>query len=302
MDVIDFSRKESTYRTKSLENWFNSIRDFKVLSVSEEEEVIDRYKGGDAKALDELIKANQRFLYMAAKSYSRNGDEIVDLISEGNLGLMDAINRFDPTYGLKFITFASFYVKKNMLQYLYNRGLVKHYIGRDLVAYVKNLKKVWFDENGFDMPSYMVADRIKEDFGRELRSDNYFDDIEVSYMDEAASSEGKSCDFNPVDEFVSVENECIGAFEKSDASETVKYLVDTVCRNEVERAIIVNTFGLFGCNVVDERKLIKKYNITKNRHDYLRRKLVREMAMVARGKSARCRAKFREDFGAALCA
>ena len=73
MDVIDFSKKETTYRTKSLENWFNSVKDYKVLSIREEEDVIGRYKRGDVKALDELIKGNQRFLFMAARNFSRNG-------------------------------------------------------------------------------------------------------------------------------------------------------------------------------------------------------------------------------------
>ena len=287
MDVIDFSKKETTYRTKSLENWFNSVKDYKVLSIREEEDVIGRYKRGDVKALDELIKGNQRFLFMAARNFSRNGDEIVDLISEGNLGLMDAIEKFDLTYGLKFISFAVFYVKRNMLQYLYDRGLVKHHINRDLVAYVKKLKEVWFNENEFDMPSYMIVDKVKEEFGREIRVDSFFDDIEVSFMDDVKTNDEKGSDYNPIDNLVSVENECVDMFEKSDAVETVKYLLDVVCQNEMERSIIINTFGLFGNNVVDERKLIKKYKITKNQYDYLRRKLIREMAMVARGKNVK---------------
>ncbi len=296
MDVIDFSKKETTYRTKSLENWFNSVKDYKVLSIREEEDVIGRYKRGDVKALDELIKGNQRFLFMAAKNYSRNGDEIVDLISEGNLGLMDAIEKFDLTYGLKFISFAVFYVKRNMLQYLYDKGLVKHHINRDLVAYVRNLKEAWFNENEFDMPSYMIVDKVKEEFGREIRVDSFFDDIEVSFMDDVKTNDEKGSDYNPIDSFVSVENECVGVFEKSDAEETVKYLLDVVCQNEMERSIIINTFGLFGNNVVDERKLIKKYKITKNQYDYLRRKLIREMAMVARGKNVKRKnkSKFQE--------
>ena len=296
MDVIDFSKKETTYRTKSLENWFNSVKDYKVLSIREEEDVIGRYKRGDVKALDELIKGNQRFLFMAAKNFSRNGDEIVDLISEGNLGFMDAIEKFDLTYGLKFISFAVFYVKRNMLQYLYDRGLVKHHINRDLVAYVKKLKEVWFNENEFDMPSYMIVDKVKEEFGREIRVDSFFDDIEVSFIDDVKVNDEKGSDYNPIDNIVSVENECVDVFEKSDAVETVKYLLDSVCQNEMERSIIINTFGLFGNNVVDERKLIKKYKITKNQYDYLRRKLVREMAMVARGKNVKRKnkSKFQE--------
>lgn len=296
MDVIDFSKKETTYRTKSLENWFNSVKDYKVLSIREEEDVIGRYKRGDVKALDELIKGNQRFLFMAARNFSRNGDEIVDLISEGNLGLMDAIEKFDLTYGLKFISFAVFYVKRNMLQYLYDRGLVKHHINRDLVAYVKKLKEAWFNENEFDMPSYMIVDKVKEEFGREIRVDSFFDDIEVSFIDDVKVNDEKGSDYNPIDNIVSVENECVGVFEKSDAVETVKYLLDVVCQNEMERSIIINTFGLFGNNVVDERKLIKKYKITKNQYDYLRRKLIREMAMVARGKNVKRKnkSKFQE--------
>lgn len=296
MDVIDFSKKETTYRTKSLENWFNSVKDYKVLSIREEEDVIGRYKRGDVKALDELIKGNQRFLFMAAKNFSRNGDEIVDLISEGNLGLMDAIEKFDLTYGLKFISFAVFYVKRNMLQYLYDRGLVKHHINRDLVAYVKKLKEAWFNENEFDMPSYMIVDKVKEEFGREIRVDSFFDDIEVSFIDDVKINDEKGSDYNPIDNIVSVENECVDVFEKSDAVETVKYLLDVVCQNEMERSIIINTFGLFGNNVIDERKLIKKYKITKNQYDYLRRKLIREMAMVARGKNVKRKnkSKFQE--------
>ena len=73
-----------------------------------------RYSEGDLSARDQIILSNQRFLYSQAKIYAKNEEDIMDYVSEGNIGMLEAFEEFDYTKGFKFITFAVWYIKRAM--------------------------------------------------------------------------------------------------------------------------------------------------------------------------------------------
>ncbi|MEI9942931.1 MAG: sigma-70 family RNA polymerase sigma factor [Chitinophagaceae bacterium] len=73
-------------------------------------------KKGDKRAIDKIIKANLRFVVSVAKQYQGQGLSLPDLINEGNLGLIKAVEKFDDTRGFKFISFAVWWIRQNILQ------------------------------------------------------------------------------------------------------------------------------------------------------------------------------------------
>lgn len=100
----------------SLDKYLQEIGKEEMISAEEEVELAQRIKHGDQKALERLTKANLRFVVSVAKQYQNQGLSLPDLINEGNLGLLKAVERFDETRGFKFISYAVWWIRQSILQ------------------------------------------------------------------------------------------------------------------------------------------------------------------------------------------
>ena len=109
-----------TNTTDNLTRYFNEISKYEILSPEKEAELATMAKNGDAKAKEAVLKSNLRFVVSVAKSYVSTHSPLEDLISEGNKGLVEAIENFDPSNGFKFISYAVWHIRKNILIYLNN--------------------------------------------------------------------------------------------------------------------------------------------------------------------------------------
>lgn len=112
--------KNKKERRSSLRWYLDEIGNTPVLSRSEEIDLIGRTQQGDQEAAEKLIRSNLLFVVSVAKEYEGRGIPLADLISEGNIGLMRALETFDPNRGLKFITYAVWWIRQAMQHALYN--------------------------------------------------------------------------------------------------------------------------------------------------------------------------------------
>lgn len=99
----------------SILRYFRELRKLTPLKPEEEFELARRIKMGDKEALDKLVSANLRFVISIAKKHIRAGRSLADLISEGNIGLIEAAQRFDETRGFRFVSFAVWWIRRAML-------------------------------------------------------------------------------------------------------------------------------------------------------------------------------------------
>jgi RNA polymerase primary sigma factor len=108
----------------TLRLYLKEISRFAQLTPEEEKELGARAQKGDEEAFQKLIEANLRFVVAMAKKYARSGYPLHELINEGNLGLIEAVSRFDPARGVRFITYASWWIRQAILAAIAHHGQV----------------------------------------------------------------------------------------------------------------------------------------------------------------------------------
>jgi len=118
MRQLKISKSITNRESQSLEKYLHEISKLKLLSGEDEAGLARRIKKGDAQAMNKLVAANLRFVVSVAKQYQNQGLPLSDLINEGNVGLIKAALRFDETKGFKFISYAVWWIRQNILQSL----------------------------------------------------------------------------------------------------------------------------------------------------------------------------------------
>jgi len=116
MRQLKIAKQITNRDSGSLDLYLQEISKLSMISPEEEVNLARKIRAGDHKALEELIRANLRFVVSVAKQYQNQGLTLSDLINEGNLGLIKAAERFDETRGFKFISYAVWWIRQSVLQ------------------------------------------------------------------------------------------------------------------------------------------------------------------------------------------
>lgn len=112
--------KENSNRELSL--YLKEVAKFPLLTVGEEKELGRRALSGDREAVQRMIQSNLRFVIKVAKKYQVSGLPLLDLINEGNLGLIEAAQRFDPERNVRFTSYAVWWIRQSILHFLSQSG------------------------------------------------------------------------------------------------------------------------------------------------------------------------------------
>ena len=145
--------------------YLREISRYRLLTPPEERELARRVRQGDQEARNEMVRANLRLVVSIAKNYVARGLSLLDLIEEGNIGLLKAVERFNPDEGCKFSTYASWWIRQT--------------VRRALISKVKNVR----------VPAYMVeiltrwrrsTEKLTQHLGRAPSIDEVADDVGLS--------------------------------------------------------------------------------------------------------------------------
>jgi len=157
---MDIHNKAGLFSSTDL--YWRDIKDAEPLSREKEVEFFQLAKAGNEKARQALVFANLRFVVSVARDYKDYCLSLIELISEGNVGLMEAVKRFDETRGFKFITYAVWWIRQAILKALAEQGK----IARPPMSQINDLQKIE-KESGFlaqqlgRVPTFEeIADRV----------------------------------------------------------------------------------------------------------------------------------------------
>ena len=121
MGAIRNIDRAQAHSSDLLDSYWHDIRKCEPVSRQEEVTLVKRARAGDQQAMNQLISANLRFVVTIAKDYRDTGQPLSELISDGNLGLMEAAKRFDEDRGFKFITYAVWWIRQSIQRALADR-------------------------------------------------------------------------------------------------------------------------------------------------------------------------------------
>jgi RNA polymerase primary sigma factor len=127
-----------TENSDVLKDFFKDISKYPIYTGEEQIELARKMKAGDIKAREKLITSNLRFVITCAKQYIGQGVSLLDLIQSGMLGLIQSLDKYDPDKGYKVLSFAVWYIRREILKSIYNSGRTIRYP----ISYICKISKV----------------------------------------------------------------------------------------------------------------------------------------------------------------
>jgi RNA polymerase primary sigma factor len=165
-DITPGVKERTSYDADTaIKLYLREIGQVKLLTPQEEIELAAKIKKGDKKAREDMIKANLRLVVKIAHDYEGLGLPLLDLINEGNIGLMKAVERFDPAKGGKLSTYGSWWIKQSIKRALANQSKTIR-LPVHLVDKISKMRR--------------TAMRLQEEFGREPTDDELGEELGIS--------------------------------------------------------------------------------------------------------------------------
>jgi RNA polymerase primary sigma factor len=260
--MADPAYQLSEMASDGLQHYFQAIGKTPLLTRAEEVTLARRIRRGDKKARAHMIQANLRLVVKIAKEYSGYGLPLSDLISEGNLGLVRAVEKFDPRRGTKFSTYASWWIKQAVRRSLANQSktirLPVHVV--DKLSRIHRLHSQLTEELGREPDDQEIADEMalssaKISMLRRVSQQTISLEMPVSAEEGAAALGDLIGDPDSEDP--------AAAFEGQNLLEAINEALDVL--NDRELRILELRFGLNGREEETLAEIGKRFRVTRER-------------------------------------
>ena len=274
-----------TERTPLLSAYMQDISRYPLLTLAEEEELTRLAQAGDQNAKQRLVECNLRFVISVAKPFIHQGVSLEDLIMEGNLGLINAIERFDPTRGFKLSTYAVWWIRQSILHALADKGrsvrLPMNQVG--MLLRVRRAMQDFYQRNErYPLPEELAdqlslpvekVQEIMENAATEFSIDAPMgDDEDMCYADTLVSYM-PATDSGMLHESLCTDiNRWLGIFDKDSERDQRQY-------EKAQRAkdIVIRSFGLNGTSIMTLDELALKHHITRERVRQIQQSALRRL-------------------------
>lgn len=265
-----------------LSAFYKDLRKHDPLSADEQIELAIRAKGGDVKASEKLVLSNQRFILSVTKEFQTTTLSVMDLVNEGSSGLIRSIPKFDETKGIKFLSYAVWWIRQAMFQACYETGeTVRLPVNR-----INAMNKV-----------SKVRDSLTQKLQREPTLEEIYENSDIDKGDVYGTLDGnvsmsldtKPCGDSDVNFVDILESDSEGGIESSLNKESLIKEINSVLSTLPNRDIdIMNMyFGLNGNGEKTLKEIGSELNLTNERVRQIKENVIKKLR--GHSKSSRLR-------------
>ena len=263
---------------RALGNYLAEISKYEPLKPQKEIELTQRIKKGDRRASRELIVSNLRFVVSVAKKFQGQGRPLEDLISEGNLGLIKAAERFDETRGFKFISYAVWWVRQSILQSLSEHSrMVRVPLNRqgDITKIVKAAEEL---EHQYERPALIEeiakhVDKEPHEVAHTIQISRRHQSLDMPFSDTDSNS---LMDVIPDPESPEPDTTLI----HESLQEEIKVALATL--KDRERSVIKMYFGIDQDYALTLNEIGEEFSLTRERVRQIKEKAIRRLQHKSR--------------------
>ena len=268
---------------RSLSRYLEEIGDFEPLNPDREVELAIKIKQGNHTALEELVKANLRFVVSVAKDYQGQGLPLTDLINEGNLGLIKAAGRFDETRGFKFISYAVWWIRQSILQALAEHSRIVR-LPLNRVGTISKITKT-----AEKLEAEIERSPNEKEIGRQLNMtpDEVIDAMRISRRHQSLNAPFRDGDKNSLIDIIKDENqlEPDTPLMNDSLKDEIRNSLDTL--KDRERMVIKMYFGIERDYALTLNEIGEEFNLTRERVTQIKEKAIRRLRHRSRSKTLR---------------
>ena len=278
---VQKSSSQSSRNNRSLDVYLHEINKTPLLTREQEQDLARKIRAGSQEALDQLVKANLRFVVSIAKQYANQGLSLEDLINDGNLGLIKAAHRFDEKRGYKFISYAVWWIRQAMLQSLAEHSrIVRLPLNRAGTLYRIGKVSRQLDQKLGRQPTAAEIAKQLDISVEEVEDTMHIANTHVSLDDPYSNDK----DDNALVDYLTDEGQADpdeGTYSNA-LSEDMERALNTL--TEREKLILTLYFGIDGEDPLTLEDIGKRLNLTRERIRQIKEKAIQRLRHSTRAK------------------